>query len=128
MQADGSDKVTMLYDGSCPLCAREVAHYQRVDKNSQVNWVDIATDQQVLEQHAITQDAAMRHLHVVDVNGSIVKGAYAFAAVWRALPYYRYLARLVAIPGLLPLLDRAYQHFARWRYARRMRCDSCRIN
>jgi predicted DCC family thiol-disulfide oxidoreductase YuxK len=127
MSNEATARVTMLYDGSCPLCSKEVAHYRRVDKKGQVNWVDIATDQQVLEQHAIGFDAAMRHLHVVTADGGIVKGAYAFAEVWRALPRYRILAKLVSIPGILPLLDRAYQRFANWRYDRRMQCDSCGI-
>lgn len=121
-----NSRVTMLYDGSCPLCSREVDHYRRIDRQKRVRWVDIATDQQLLEQHNVTFDAAMRHLHVIASDGSIVRGAYAFVEIWRVLPYYRYLARLVALPGVLPLLNSAYRRFADWRYARRLRCNTCR--
>ena len=125
MEANVESRVTMLYDGSCPLCSREVNHYRKIDRHGAVNWVDIALDQTILNQHNITFEAAMRHLHVLTVNGSIVKGAYAFAEIWRALPYYRYLAKLVSLPGVLPVLNRAYLRFASWRYNRRMRCNRC---
>ncbi|MFT6308343.1 MAG: putative DCC family thiol-disulfide oxidoreductase YuxK, partial [Halioglobus sp.] len=31
----------MFYDGACPLCSREVAHYRRIDTNNNVSWLDI---------------------------------------------------------------------------------------
>ncbi len=117
--------VTMLYDGSCPLCSREVSHYRRIDTENAVTWIDIATDRRLLNENNISYEAAMQHLHVLSVDGTIKRGAYAFAEIWQALPYYRYLARLVSLPGILPLLDRLYQRFARWRYARRSQCNTC---
>ena len=34
----------MFYDGGCPLCSREVAHYRRLDRRNNVSWVDIHDD------------------------------------------------------------------------------------
>ena len=117
-------RVSMLYDGGCPLCAKEIAHYQRIDHQQQVNWVDINRDSTVLDAIGVSKTAAMRHLHVINANGHIDRGAYAFATVWGELPYYRCFARIVRIPGVLRMLDKAYGIFAEKRFRRRARCDS----
>lgn len=114
----------MLYDGGCPLCSKEVAHYRRADKAQKIRWSDINADPTLLEEHRIPYEAAMKHLHVVDTDGSIVTGAPAFAIVWAELPYYRHLARVVSLPGVLALLDKLYNCFAEKRFARRMACAS----
>jgi predicted DCC family thiol-disulfide oxidoreductase YuxK len=123
-QPDQSDRrVTMLFDGGCPLCAKEVAHYRRVDRENHVRWVDIDQDTRVLQSIGVSKEAAMKHLHVIDKAGKIVTGSYAFAAIWAELPRYRHLAKLVRLPGILPILDKAYNIFAEKRYNRRTRCN-----
>jgi len=116
-------RTTMFYDGGCPLCSKEVAHYQRIDSGNNVVWSDITTDSELLHQHGISNDAAMKHLHVLDARGDIVRGAYAFHALWSALPRYRYLAKVSSAPGVLWVMDKLYQQFAKRRYAARMRCS-----
>ena len=118
-------RTTMFYDGSCPLCRREVAHYRRLDQAGRVRWQDIAEDAAELTAHGIGREQAMRRLHALDAEGRLVSGAWAFAAIWRELPGYRWLARLVRTLHLLPLIDFLYRHFARWRYARRCRDGVC---
>jgi len=115
---------TMFYDGGCPLCSKEVEHYKRIDKNDNVQWLDICSNPETLHDHGISYDAAMKHLHVLNQRGEIVRGAYAFNALWSALPRYRILARLSSVPGVLPVMDRVYEQFARRRYASRL----CRIS
>lgn len=119
---DTAPKVAMLFDGGCPLCSKEVAHYRRLDKQDKVEWADIHADPTILEQYDIAYLAAMKHLHVIDLNGSVVIGAPAFAVVWAQLPGYRFLAHVTALPGVLPVLDRLYRWFADKRFAKRMSC------
>ena len=115
-------RVSMLYDGGCPLCSKEVAHYQRIDRDRKVNWIDIDDDTTMLDILGVDKTTAMKHLHVIDTNGAVVRGAFAFAVVWAQLPRYRHLARLVALPGVLPTLNRLYNLFAERRFKSRMRC------
>ena len=111
--------ITMFYDGGCPLCSREVRHYRRIDHDRFVNWVDISVQADQLESHHLSHEAAMARLHVLDSEGQMQTGAAAFVALWSGLPYYRWLAGCVRCLGLVPLLDRIYEPFARWRLSRR---------
>ena len=120
-----NNQVTMFYDGGCNLCSREVRHYRRLDRNQAVHWLDISTHADQLESFNLTRAAVMARLHVIDSKGQQHTGAAAFAALWSALPYYRWLARCVRVLHLVPLLDRIYEPFARWRLARRT--DSCPV-
>lgn len=118
------NKTTMFYDGGCPLCSREVAHYQRIDVHNNVLWLDIHKQPEVLEAYGLKYIAAMKHLHVKDSDGKMLTGAYAFQALWKALPRYRVLARLVSFPGILRVMDKAYEWFAERRFEKRMACAS----
>ncbi len=120
-----SHKTTMFYDESCPICRREVDHYQRIDREKCVRWVDISENEHILQEHGLSVSEAMARLHVVDSNGRLVQGAWAFAAVWDALPRYHYLAKLLRTLRILPILDRIYAPFARWRYRRQRREMQC---
>lgn len=118
-------KPTMYFDGGCPFCSREVAHYRRLDRTNRVSWVDISRAPEALALHGISYDAAMERLHATDEEGRLVCGVPAFVAVWRQLPGYRHLARVVVALGLVPLLDQAYGRFASWRLKRRCKAGVC---
>ena len=112
-------RTTMFYDGGCPLCSREVAHCQRLDRGSRVQWIDIHTHRDAVDMIGVDYGEAMAQLHVQDRAGRVQKGVAAFAAVWEELPGYRWLARAVRALHLIPMLDRVYAPFARWRLKRR---------
>lgn len=118
-------KTLMFYDGGCPLCSREVTHYRRLDTAQRLECIDITRDMTVLNAFDVSSLQAMARLHVLYRDGRLLDGAYAFAAIWSELPYYRWLARLLRLPGLLTVLDGMYNLFARWRFRRRCREGVC---
>jgi len=118
-------KPTMFFDGGCPLCTREVAHYSALDRRGRIRWVDISGEPEVLVERGIDRSAAMRRLHAVEEMGLVVTGMAAFVAVWRQLPGYRHLAWLAERFGLVDVLDRVYVLFAAWRYRRRCADGAC---
>ena len=122
-----TQRPVMFYDGACPLCAREVRHYRNLDKTGTVEWVDIAQDPQRLEAQGVSLSAGLQRLHALDRHGRLVSGVPAFAAVWDGLPGYRHLARAVRALGLVRPLDWAYRRFARWRFQRRCRDETCAL-
>lgn len=115
----------MYYDGSCPLCRREVAHYQRLDRDQRVRWIDISRKPEALDALGIDLTTAMRRLHATDETGRLVSGVPAFVAIWRQLPGYRHLGRAVTRLGLTSLLDWGYTRFADWRFRRQCAAGVC---
>ena len=117
----------MFYDGGCPLCRREVDHYRRLDKTHRVRWQDIAQAVSELEQRGIRAQDALARLHVIDRNGDLQTGAWAFAAVWDELPGYHWIARVLRGLHLIPVIDFVYRGFAPWRLRRRCRSGGCAL-
>lgn len=126
MNPSPSNRPIVFYDGGCSLCRREIAHYRKLDSEEKIDWVDIHADPEAPERLGIAWHAAMERIHVQDAVGKIQVGAPAFLVIWEHLPGYRGLAWLLrGIPGLVPFLNWAYRHFARWRWARRCREGVC---
>ena len=117
--------ITMFYDGGCSLCRREVHHYRRLDRDRNVRWIDISVGEDQLAAFGLTRESAMGRLHVLDAAGQVQTGAAAFSVLWSALPYYRWLARIIRYLRLIPVLECFYRPFARWRLARR--CSNCPV-
>lgn len=119
------DKTTMFYDGGCPLCRREVGHYQQLDKAKRIRWIDIDTRPESLQTVGIEPVDAMRRLHVLTSEGEIVRGTHAFAVIWSELPYYRHISTLLRRLRALRLIEPFYELFAGWRFRRRLREGDC---
>lgn len=119
-------QITVLYDGGCPLCAKEIAHYRRQDKLGRVNWQDISKVQHPWP-FAISRQSALLYLHVQDQQGQWQVGVMAFIAIWQQLPSYRWLAKLASVQPLKRLLSVCYRSFAKCRYRRRC-SDGCSID
>lgn len=109
----------VFYDGSCPFCRREIAHYQWLRGADRLAWIDISRPETDLSVFGLNREAAMARMHVQDAAGHWHTGAWAFAEMWSHLPKYRWLAGMLLKTGTLPLVDRAYTAFARWRLQRR---------
>jgi len=112
----------LFYDGRCPVCAREIAFYKRLDSRHEIDWRDIFQSTELLSEYDISFEQAMRLLHLIDEQGRMQTGAYAFVVVWRHMPGFRWIATVIERLRLLPLLDYGYRIVARRRY--RARCNS----
>jgi predicted DCC family thiol-disulfide oxidoreductase YuxK len=113
--------LTVLYDGGCPLCSREIAQYRRLDRAERVRWIDVTQPGADLDAYGVTQKEAMAVFHVIDRSGKMHKGVRGFLILWDEFPRYRSLAKLVRALHAVPLLEWGYGHFARWHF--RHRCD-----
>lgn len=100
----------VYFDGSCPLCRAEIAHYKRQVGADAISFVDVSAPEADLPAE-LSREQAMARFHVRDANGDLVSGARAFVSVWRVLPRWRWAARLASIPGVTPLLELGYRLF-----------------
>ena len=118
-------EITVFYDGGCPLCRREIAHYQGMRGAERVQWIDITEHRQRLKDYGIRYDQAMARFHVLDAEGAWQTGAYGFVELWMRLPALRWLAMTLQQLRLLPVIDWAYGHFARRRLKSRCKDSVC---
>jgi predicted DCC family thiol-disulfide oxidoreductase YuxK len=104
--------VTVWFDGSCPLCAREIALMKRLDKRGVIEFIDVVDSEDV----ACPVDKAilLARLHAQE-DGQLLSGASAFAAMWRAIPILRPLGLLARSQVVLVFLDKAYIKFLKLR-------------
>lgn len=106
--------VTIWYDGSCPLCRREIALMRRLDRRGAIAFVDAADD--AAAGCPVAAQERLSRLHARE-DGRILSGAPAFAAMWRAIPLLRPLGLIARNRAVLALLERAYLAFLRVRPA-----------
>ncbi len=111
-------KVVMYYDGACPICSREVAFYQCLDRDGRVAWRNLHDAGAELSALGVSHDAAMGSLHVRDASGRLHRGVRSFPVIWRELPWFRYLAPLFRLPGVTPVAERVYRYWASRRTSR----------
>ena len=99
------------YDGTCPLCKREIALYRRLDHKHCIDWIDVSACDPALLPDGLTRDRAIERFHVSLVDGRLVSGGEAFVALWRALPTFRYLGRVLSRRFSVSILDWLYDRF-----------------
>lgn len=111
------ESLTVLYDGACPLCRREIAHAQglaRQQGDETLCFVDISAAD-TCPMPAGERAALLARFHVQRADGSRLSGAAAFVAMWRRLPGWRWVARIADLPGGLALMELGYRGFLRVR-------------
>ncbi len=112
--------LTVLYDGACPLCRREIGVYRDLVPVQPVDYVDVtdpSSNMAAQLPEGLTREQLLARFHVRLGDGRIESGARAFIELWSRLPYWRWLARLGRLPGVTPLLELAYRGFLRIRPA-----------
>ena len=107
------NRLTVWYDGACPLCTREIALIRRLDRRRAIEFIDVAGEDAACP---IDRAVLLARFHALE-GGVLLSGAAAFAAMWRAVPLLRPLGLAARLPGALWLLERAYRGFLRVRPA-----------
>ena len=113
---NNSPALTVLYDGACPLCRREIGIYRGLRPNTPVCFSDVSDAAQPLPP-GTTREQLLARFHVRSHDGQLLSGAQAFLALWAALPGWRWLALTGRLPGATWAMERAYRFFLRWRPA-----------
>ncbi len=121
--APQSQALTVLYDGACPLCRREIDIYrglQPLRSDSPVCFADVSNTAFRLPSAlppGTTREQLLARFHVRGCDGQWLSGAQAFLALWAALPGWRWLALAGRVPGAAWAMERTYRLFLRWRPA-----------
>ena len=107
--------LTVYFDGSCPLCQREIALYRRCKGAERICWVNVAEDHETNLGPDLSQHQALSRFHVRLKDGSLRDGGTAFVHLWRHLAAFRWLGILFDRPKMRSLIEWAYKVFLRLR-------------
>ena len=99
--------VIIWFDGSCPLCAREIALMRWLDWRGAITFHDVSPPDAICP---LDRQSLLARFHASE-NGVLLSGAAAFAAMWRAIPLLKPLGWAAQHPAVLAFLERAYIRF-----------------
>lgn len=103
------DGLTVMFDGACPLCRKEISLYQSLTPLEPVQWLDVSALHADMSPEQ--QARYMARFHVRQKDGQLLSGAAAFVALWLTMPGWRWLGRVAGLPGVTPLLELVYRGF-----------------
>ena len=118
MKDDNISYTTVLFNGDCKICNKEICVYQTygAGRGLAIDFKDInAID---LAPFGLTRNETARQLHVIK-NYELFKGVKAFVVLWNEMPRYRFLAKIFSLPLVTDVAQFFYYHIiARYLYAR----------
>ena len=108
-------KLSLFYDGACPLCQAEITFLSRRNNAGLLDFVDI--NSQFYDPHTtgVSCDQALASMYGQYANGELINGVSVFSEAYRRadLPF---LAWAFSQKALQPLLQVGYGFFARNRH------------
>lgn len=106
---------TIYYDGSCPLCTKEISYYQGSGGKDRLAFVDVSGEGPAQVAPDLDRHAAMKRFHVRRADGRLVSGTAAFGTVWQQIPGWQVAGRLAQMPGIRHVGDLVYWQYLRFR-------------
>ena len=114
-QGDNPDNasLTILFDGGCPLCVKEVNFLRRKDRDQhRLGFVDIDADDYAPKMHGgISYRDAMGRIHAITANGDVLRDVEVFRRAYQLIGL-GWLYAPTRWPLLRPLADGAYRLWA----------------
>lgn len=108
------NKLTIFYDGTCPLCVKEMSALIKRDKSGHIKTVDIHSDHFVNYPN-IDPTQANLVLHALDDKGLLLLGLDVTYRAWQ-LVGMGWLYAPLRWPVIKPVADKLYLMFAKNRY------------
>ncbi|WP_114521000.1 DUF393 domain-containing protein [Altererythrobacter sp. ZODW24] len=107
-----NSNLTVWFDGGCPLCKKEIALMRRLDRQENINFIDVSGE--ASDSCPVDRTLLLQRFHAREA-GELLSGAAAFAAMWRTIPLLRPLGLIARNRLILSALERLYLVFLRFR-------------
>jgi len=108
-------KLTMYYDGLCPLCQAEILFLSGRNQAGLLSFVDVNSTEYIAESVGVSCQQALDSMYAQYDDGVLINGVDVFTAAYERanLPV---LAWLFSRPSLRPMLSWGYRFFAKHRH------------
>ena len=106
---------TVLFDGECRFCQRQIALLRRLDLRRRFIYTSLHELSVAADFPELSIEQLQEQMFVIDTQGNARGGATAVRYLSRKLPLLWPLALLLHIPGSLPLWNRLYAFIAKRR-------------
>ena len=94
-------KLTIFFDGGCPLCKREVDFMSSRNQKGFLRFIDINSSDFSFDKYGITYKQAMERIHALKSNGSVIRDVNVFQEAYNLIG----LGWIYA-PTKLPVIDK----------------------
>ena len=101
-------RITVFFDGACPLCVREVQRWRSASFSCPVEWFDITGQEEALKERGINFRQAMLQLHTQTDDGKTYVSIDSYALLLKQLSRWHWLGVLMSMPLIKPLLRWGY--------------------
>ena len=110
-----SPELTLLFDGGCPLCVREVTFLRRKDRHQSIRFIDVDADDYSPEEWCdISYRQAMARIHAIKADGTVLTDVAVFREAYRLIGL-GWLYVPTRWPVIGPVVDVLYGVWARYR-------------
>jgi predicted DCC family thiol-disulfide oxidoreductase YuxK len=110
------EKLTLFYDGACPLCQAEILFLSGRNQEQLLDFVDINSTQFDPQKVGVSCEAALTAMYGQFASGKLIQGISVFPEAYRRANLPR-LAWFFSRKSLQPFLKLAYLFFAKNRHA-----------
>tara|TARA_Y100000591_G_scaffold117289_1_gene100262 strand:+ start:144 stop:491 length:348 start_codon:yes stop_codon:yes gene_type:complete len=97
----------VYYNNSCKICKTEIDLYKKENIN-EIDWIDITDNYSAELETFKNSKQLLRRLHVKD-GDKIIQGAEAFLVLWKKIPKYRFLYKILKLPIIFTLFSIIYE-------------------
>lgn len=110
------EKLTLFYDGTCPLCQAEILFLSGRNQQGLLDFVDIHSEFFEPEKVGVSCEAALAAMYGQFASGTLIEGVAVFPEAYRRanLPQ---LAWVFSRKSLQPFWKMGYRFFAKNRHA-----------
>ena len=98
-------KLTILFDGGCPLCLREINFLKSKNKEGDLKFIDINSANLSYElEYGITYKQAMERIHAFRIDGSLINDIEVFQEAYNLIGL-----GFIYAPTKLPLINSIFK-------------------
>ena len=108
-------KLTLYYDGACPLCQAEILFLSGRNHDGLLDFIDINSERYDPILIGVSCEQALAAMYAQYADGELIHGAKVFPEAYRRA-HLPFLAWLFSRPYLEPILNLAYRFFAKFRH------------